>query len=81
MMARIKGVPENKAGWLARFAYWYSRRRFGKVAEPLAVAAHHRWIFQAYGAYEFALDRARSVDARLKALVEIKAAALIGCPF
>ncbi|MFI5397187.1 MAG: hypothetical protein ACHQ9S_16740 [Candidatus Binatia bacterium] len=80
-MARIEGVPASRAGLLARFAYWYSQRRFGKVAEPLTVTAHHRQIFQAYGAYEYMLDRARTIDARLKALVALKAAALIGCPF
>ena len=80
-MARIEGVPDKQAGLLVRFVYWLSRRRFGKVATPLGVAAHHRWIFQAYGAYEFALDRARLVNARLKVLAQVKAAALIGCPF
>ena len=80
-MARIEGVPAQRAGLFVRFAYWLSRRRFGKVAEPLAIAAHHRWIAQAYGAYEFALDRARLVDKRLKALGSIKTATLIGCPF
>jgi hypothetical protein len=80
-MARIDGVAPNKAGVFVRFAYWYSRRRLGKVAEPLTIAAHHPWIFQGYGVYEFALDRARRVDARLKALASIKAAALVGCPF
>jgi alkylhydroperoxidase family enzyme len=54
---------------------------FGKVPEPLAVAAHHPWIFRGYTSYEFALGRARRVDARLKALAELKAAALVGCPF
>ena len=80
-MARIDGVPESKAGLLVRFAYWFSRRRLGRVPEPLAVAAHHPKILQAYGAYEFALERARLVDKRLKALAGIKAAALVGCPF
>ena len=80
-MARIVGVPAQRAGRLVRFAYWLSKRRLGKVAEPLEVAAHHRWIFRAYGAYEFALERARLVEPRLKALAGIKAAALIGCPF
>jgi len=51
------------------------------VPEPLAIAAHHGWIMQAVGAYEFALGRSRSVEARLKVLAELKAAALIGCPF
>ena len=80
-MARIEGVPAHRAGIMQRFAYWYARRRVGKVPEPLAVAAHHAWIFRAYTGYEFALGRARRVDARLKALAGLKAAALVGCPF
>lgn len=40
-MARIEGVPENKAGLAARFAYWFARRSFGKVPEPLTVVAHN----------------------------------------
>ena len=80
-MARIAGVPASRGGLMVRFAYWFSRRLFGKVAEPLTVAAHHRWIFRGYTAYEFALGRSRLVAAKLKALASIKAAALIGCPF
>ena len=80
-MARIAAVPESKANLFTRFAYWFSKRRMGKVAEPLAVTAHHPWIFRGYGTYEFALERSRLVDARLKALAGLKAAALIGCPF
>jgi hypothetical protein len=58
-----------------------ARRRVGKVPEPMMVAAHSPWVFRAYGAFELALDRARRVDAKLKALAGIKAAALVGCPF
>ena len=80
-MARIEGVSERRAGPLVRFAYRYARKLLGKVPEPLTVAAHHGWIFQGYTAYEFCLARARRVDARLKALAGLKAAALVGCPF
>jgi len=80
-MARIAGVPSRRAGLLVRFAYRLAERMFGKVPEPLTVAAHHAWIFRGYTGYEFALGRARRVDARLKALAELKAAALVGCPF
>ena len=80
-MARIEGVSDKRAGLLVRFAYWFSRRRFGKVAEPLSVTAHHPWIFRAYSSFEFMLDKAKLVDPKLKALAAIKAAALIGCPF
>ena len=80
-MARIEGVPARRAGFLARLAFRYSRRSLGAVAEPLAVAAHHGWVLAGYGAYEFALERAARVDARLKVLAELKAGAMVGCPF
>ena len=80
-MARIEGVSAEKAGWLLRFAYRVARRMVGKVPAPLTVAAHHGWVFRGYSAYEFAIGRARLIDRRLKILAEIKAAALIGCPF
>ena len=80
-MARIAGVPPSRAGLMVRFAYRMSKRIVGKVTAPLTVAAHHPWIFRGYTGYEFALSKARLVDARLKALASLKAAALVGCPF
>ena len=80
-MARIAGVPPAQAGLVVRLAYRFAARMLGKVPEPLTVVAHHPWIFRAYTGYEFALGRARRVDARLKALAGLKAAALVGCPF
>jgi hypothetical protein len=80
-VARIEGVPARRAGLLARLAFRYSRKSLGKVAEPIAVAAHHGWILTGYGAYEFALERATRVAAKLKVLAELKTGALVGCPF
>jgi hypothetical protein len=80
-MARIEGIPLEKAGWQQRFASWLSRRRFGRVAEPIAVMAHHPWVFRAYGAFELGLERARRVDPRLKELGQLKTATLVGCHF
>ena len=80
-MSRIPGVPAEKAPWLVRLAYRMARKRVGQVPEPVMVAAHHPWIFRGVGAFELALERARRVDAKLKALAEIKSAALVGCPF
>ncbi|HEV2176008.1 MAG TPA: hypothetical protein VGW33_02215 [Terriglobia bacterium] len=78
-MARIEAA--RKPGLFARFSYWYCRRSFGKVAEPLTVAAHHPSISWGSGMFELALARSRRVDAKLKALAGIKAATLVGCPF
>ena len=80
-MARIEGIPEHKAGLATRFAYWFSQRRFGKVAEPLRAMAHHPTLLRGYAAFELSLDRSGLVDDRLKNLAGLKAATLIGCPF
>ncbi len=80
-MARIKGVSAKRAGLLQRFAYWYARRRMGKVPEPMTVMARHPWIFRGYGAYEYALEHSSRLDPKIKALASLKAATLIGCPF
>jgi hypothetical protein len=80
-MARIEGVPAQKASLATRIVYWLCRRRFGKVVEPLAIVSHHRWLARGYGAFEFAREKSRLVGARLKLLAELKAATLIGCPF
>jgi AhpD family alkylhydroperoxidase len=81
MMTRILGVPEKEAGLLGRFAYRFSRRRFGKVPEPVRVTAHHRKVRLGGGAMERALDRSDFVDARLKKLAEMKVALVVGCEF
>ncbi len=78
---RIEGVPKNKAGFFTRLAYWFSQRRFGKVADPLRITGHHPWVSFGSGIFELASERAHLVDSRLKELAQIKAATLMGCPF
>lgn len=78
---RIEGVPKHKAGLMARVAYWFSQRQFGKVADPLKVMAHHGWVSFGAGMFELTGQRARLVEPRLKELAQIKAATLVGCPF
>lgn len=80
-MARIEGIPKRKAGPLLRFAYWMSKRKTGKVVEPLMIKAHRRLLMNADGFYELALERSNRVDLRLKKLASVKAASIVGCPF
>ena len=80
-MARLAGVPAGSAGLLVRLVYAVARRMVGRLPEPLTISAHQPAIFRASTAFEFFLGRARRVGPRLKALGEIKAAALVGCPF
>ncbi len=80
-MARIEGVPKNRAGLMTQFASWMAKRRLGKVPESLTLVAHHPWISRGYIGFELALERSRLVDGRLKVLADIKVATLVGCPF
>ncbi len=55
--------------------------RFGALLEPVAVTAHHPEVLEAYLGFEVAFARATQLPARLRQLVNLKAAALLGCPF
>lgn len=76
---RIEGVPDGRAGLIARGSYSYSRRTLGEVTEPTRVFAHHPTILAGYGALELATRRADRLPERLKHLVATKTAALVGC--
>jgi hypothetical protein len=78
---RIEGVAEQKAGLLVRLAYWFSRRKFGRVMHTVAVTAHHPTVLQGMGAYEMIHERCTRVPAALKELASVRAALLVGCPF
>lgn len=80
-MARIEGVSDRKAGLLARFVFFMSRRKLGRVIMPLRVWAHHRRLLRGYVHMELAQQAARSIPASLKALVDVDVARRIGCPF
>ena len=49
--------------------------------QDMKVIARHPWIFRGYSAFEFALEKSRQVEPKLKSLASIKAATLVGCPF
>jgi AhpD family alkylhydroperoxidase len=77
--ARIEGVPDNRAGLIARGSYSYSRKTLGTVPEPARVYAHHPTILAGYGCMEMATKRGDRLPQDLKHLVATKAAAITGC--
>jgi alkylhydroperoxidase family enzyme len=79
--ARIAGVPDNRAGLLARGSYSYSRKALGSVPDPLRVYAHHPTVLGGYGALELATEKADRVPKPLKHLASTKAAAMTGCEY
>ena len=80
-MARIAGVEREQAGLFVRFVYWMVRRKLGRVVLPIKIAAHHPRLLRSVGEMEAGQMAARSLNASLKSLAEVKVATLIGCPF
>jgi len=86
-MSHMKGVEPAEAGWFTRLAYWFVRRKFGKLTgknrliEPVKIAAHHTRLLRAIGQMEGAQEAACSVPVEMKLLASLQAAMLIGCPF
>jgi AhpD family alkylhydroperoxidase len=80
-MTRIEGVDQRSAGPLVRLAYGLTRRQLGRMVDPVAVYAHQPRLLLTYGAFEKATEKLGSVDERLKALAELRAAAMVSCEF
>ena len=80
-MARIQVLEAKQAGPFVRLAYWLTRRKVGKVVAPIKILAHHPRLLRAVAHMELGQEAANAVFPRIKALVNIKTAMMIGCPF
>ena len=52
-MARIEGITKG-GSLLARIAFFFSKRKVGKVTTPLRIQALHTQILTGYGLMELA---------------------------
>lgn len=90
-MARIEGVSKNKASAVVKIAYRFGPKMMKKLAgrqpqrgsglEPMEIWAYQPKMMMAMGKYNAAIRKAKSVDERLRNLVELKGAQMIGCEF
>jgi AhpD family alkylhydroperoxidase len=90
-MARIQGVSHDQAGPMVRLVYRLMRRGMSKMTgrapargsgiEPIELWAHQPKMMSGMGKFQQAVRKGRSVDERLKNLVELKGAQMIGCEF
>ncbi len=76
-MARIPLDPPRTL--IYRLTEWYSRRRFGIVADPAAAMAHNPRVLVTNAKHEMSLARWKRLDPTLKALAVMASAATIGC--
>jgi AhpD family alkylhydroperoxidase len=90
-MARIEGVPKSEAGPMVRLVYRLGPRMMRKLTgrdaqagsgiEPIEIWAHQPKMMMGMGKFNQAVRKRKSVDERLRNLVELKGAQMIGCEF
>src|SRR5450755_4913348 len=90
-MARINGVQQADAGLKIKLVYRFGPRMMKKLTgrepqtgsgiEPMEIWAHQPKMMFGMGKFNQAVRKGKSVDERLKNLVELKGAQMIGCEF
>ena len=90
-MARIQGVRREQASPIVKLVYRFMRKGMRKMTgreaangswiEPVEVWAHQPRIMSGMGRFQQAVRKGNTVDERLKYLVELKGAQMIGCKF
>jgi AhpD family alkylhydroperoxidase len=90
-MARIQGVPKSKASPMVKIAYRFGPKMMRKLTgrrpavgsglEPMELWAYKPKMMIGMGRFNQAIRKGSSVDERLKNLIELKGAQMIGCEY
>jgi len=90
-MARIKGVSKSQAGLVVKLVYRFGPRMVRKLTgrdpqtgtgiEPFQIWAYQPKMMMGMGRFNQAVRKGKDVDERIKNLVELKGAQMIGCEF
>jgi len=90
-VARIQGVPQDQAGPIVKLVYQFMRKGMKKLTgrapargsgiEPVEIWAHQPKMMSGMGKFQQAVRKGKAVDDRLKNLVELKGAQMIGCEY
>ena len=78
---RIRPLDQSEASEDARQAYDQDLRAFGQVLNPTTVFAYRPPILTAARALGRSVAKHATLPASLRALVCVRVAALVGCPF
>jgi alkylhydroperoxidase family enzyme len=90
-MARIQGVAKSQAGLVVKLVYRFGPKmmtkmtgrdpRTGNGIEPMEIWAHQPKMLIGMGVFNQAVRAGKTVDERIRNLVELKGAQMIGCEY
>jgi len=78
---RLDGVDPNKPPELVENVFRRSQETFGRVITPALVMAHRPEILLASAKLNQAVGASKVVEPRMKTLVSLRTAQIVGCPF
>lgn len=80
-MARIAGIDPGKTSFLMRQVFHQVRKVLGKDLTPQQIAARVPRVFWVGIITEVLLGQRAGVSKRQRAIVQLRTAARVGCPF
>jgi hypothetical protein len=78
---RIKGIEPENAPESVKPVFQRNLEMFGRVITPNLVMAHRPEILLAVAKLGQAIGASNVLEGRLKAMVSVRAAQMVGCPF
>lgn len=78
---RIEGLPASRFPWSVRPVLFGIRRMLGRLPTPYTVLARRPRLLWGFVLLTGAIETATLIDNRLKRLVSLRVAQMIGCPF
>jgi hypothetical protein len=78
--ARTKGVQDQETGFLAKLIFWRAKRRYGHVPLSTRIRANDSKLLVLAELMSWHTSRPGAVAPMLNELVQLKVAAMVGCP-
>jgi len=80
-MARVEGVDPRKTSFLMRQVFGRVRKMLGRDLTPTKIQARVPRVFWVGAIAEMLLGQKAKVPQRLRALIMLRTAERVGCPF
>ena len=78
--ARTKGVQDHEAGLLTKLIFWHTKRRYGHVLLSTRIRANDPKLLGLAELMSRYTSARGTLPPKLKELVQLKVAAMVGCP-
>ena len=80
-VVRTRGIQDQEAGLFTKFIFWRSERRYGHVLLSTRIRANDSKLLALAELMAKYTSARGTLLPKLKELVQLKVAALVGCPF